>query len=342
VDDVATLAPVLTPLLQHAGFAETFTLQPLASGNNRVFRLEAGGQAALLKVYFQHAEDARDRLGAEYAFSVFAWQQGLRQLPRPLACDRKHAIALYEFISGRSLAADEVVWSLVDKALAFCLELNRPRSCADARALAPASEACFTLADHLACIERRVQRLQQIPMTSAPDASARAFAETQVAPVWERLRGHAECGAAASALPLDLPLADGERCLSPSDFGFHNAVVAQDAELRFVDFEYAGWDDPAKLVCDFFCQPAVPVPVCFLSRFLDRIASGLGAQTLPKRVHLLFPLYQLKWVCILLNEFLPVGSCQRVFAQPGVRREGRKLEQLTKARRMLAAVTTNF
>ena len=25
----------------------------------------------------------------------------------------------------------------------------------------------------------------------------------------------------------------------------------------FIDFEYAGWDDPSKLICDFFCQPAV-------------------------------------------------------------------------------------
>src|SRR6185503_11886129 len=46
--------------------------------------------------------------------------------------------------------------------------------------------------------------------------------------------------------------------LSPSDFGYHNAVLADDETVRFFDFEYAGWDDPAKLVCDFFNQVEVP------------------------------------------------------------------------------------
>jgi len=53
----------------------------------------------------------------------------------------------------------------------------------------------------------------------------------------------------AQALPAD------ETCLSPSDFGFHNALVDPSGALSFLDFEYAGRDDPAKPVSDFFCQP---------------------------------------------------------------------------------------
>ena len=41
-----------------------------------------------------------------------------------------------------------------------------------------------------------------------------------------------------------------QRALSPSDFGLHNALRGQDGQLRFVDFEYFGWDDPVKLVSD--------------------------------------------------------------------------------------------
>ena len=39
-----------------------------------------------------------------------------------------------------------------------------------------------------------------------------------------------------------------------SDFGFHN-VINKNNKLFFIDFEYAGLDDPIKLICDFYCQP---------------------------------------------------------------------------------------
>ena len=45
-----------------------------------------------------------------------------------------------------------------------------------------------------------------------------------------------------------------EMIISPSDFGFHN-VINKNNKLFFIDFEYAGLDDPIKLICDFYCQP---------------------------------------------------------------------------------------
>ena len=42
--------------------------------------------------------------------------------------------------------------------------------------------------------------------------------------------------------------------MSPSDFGFHN-VIKKKKKLFFFDFEYAGMDDPVKLISDFICQP---------------------------------------------------------------------------------------
>ena len=42
--------------------------------------------------------------------------------------------------------------------------------------------------------------------------------------------------------------------LSPSDFGFHNSLFRNN-KLFFFDFEYAGWDDPIKLMCDFILNP---------------------------------------------------------------------------------------
>jgi hypothetical protein len=112
------------------------------------------------------------------------------------------------------------------------------------------------------------------------------------------------------------PLAAEYRCVSPSDFGFHNALLADEGRLGFFDFEYAGWDDPAKLLCDFFCQPAVPAPIDCWPQFLDLTASLVGdTQIERQRQALLFPLYQVKWCCILLNEFQSTGRKRREFAE---------------------------
>jgi hypothetical protein len=122
------------------------------------------------------------------------------------------------------------------------------------------------------------------------------------------------------------------RVLSPSDFGFHNALKDEAGKLWFFDFEYAGWDDPAKLLCDFFCQPQVPVSIEHADRFLETLQMAVGDEDLPARYKMLLPLHAAKWACILLNEFLKPDAERRRFA--GL--QDRRVAQLEKARAMLA------
>jgi hypothetical protein len=119
-------------------------------------------------------------------------------------------------------------------------------------------------------------------------------------------------------LPLDRALTLPECCLSPSDFGFHNALADAAGRLTFLDFEYAGRDDPAKLVSDFFCQPEVPVPTSFHTHFVTRLADGLDLdETGRVRCQIMLDAYRIKWTCIILNDFLPLGAARRAFADTG-------------------------
>ncbi len=113
-------------------------------------------------------------------------------------------------------------------------------------------------------------------------------------------------------LRQEVALAD--RCLSAIRLWFSQRV--DDARgLKFLDFEYAGWDDPAKLACDFFCQPAVPAPHEYFADFVAVLTAGLSDPTMhAERIELLLPVYQVKWCCILLNEFLPIDGRRRQFA----------------------------
>ena len=321
-------------LLAAAGLPPDISIERLpGGGNNRVYRVETAAGPVLLKEYFQHPADPRDRLAAEYAFTNFAWSHGIRALPQPLACDRAAGLGLYEFIAGRKLVPGEVTAAHVDEAAAFFAAINRHRVDPAAARLPIASEACFSIAEHLACVDRRVARLATIAPETDLHREAQKLVATRLMPAWIGVRA----AVAAGGHPLDAPLPIAARVLSPSDFGFHNCLLTA-AGLRFIDFEYAGWDDPAKTVCDFFCQPAVPVPREHFERFLAAVISATGDAGIHDRAALLQPVYELKWCCIMLNEFLPVGDDRRSFARADQSHDMRRLEQLHKVEAALARV----
>ena len=322
-------------LLAKAGLSVTHPPEQLDGGaNNRVFRIRADGKSVLLKAYFQHPDDKRDRLAAEFSFATFAWQNGVRCLPQPLACDPQHHLGLFEFVEGRRLLVAEVDQDAVKQALDFFNELNRYKDKPTAKGLPIASEACFSLTGHLACVDRRLQILRAVE-----DPSAGSFVRDDLVPRWNTIAGAARVQAAALGLPLEAEIAASDRCLSPSDFGFHNALLEPTGRLRFMDFEYAGWDDPAKTVCDFFCQPSLSVSAVFYPAVVHAITSGLfQPEAHARRMDLLLPVYRMKWCCILLNDFLPVVGQRRRFARNEADQKTRQDRQLENARRALKEI----
>jgi hypothetical protein len=112
--------------------------------------------------------------------------------------------------------------------------------------------------------------------------------------------------------------------------------------MVFLDFEYFGWDDPAKMAADFFLHPAMRLPRALKRRFLSRLmASWPGAPKLLLRLRAVHPLFALKWCAILLNEFTLDHLARRRFAHDNANESRRKTAQLQKARRMLSEVTND-
>lgn len=325
-------------MLAGAGLPTDFQWTAISGGgNNRVYRVRSAAGSALLKVYFRHPDDPRDRCGTEYGFLQFAWACGLRCVPRPIACNEEHGLGLYEYVDGRRLAAEEVGSAEIGQAIDFYGELNRFKGAPAAGKLPRASEACFSIGEHLACVERRLARLMVNHGPTSLDADAQEFIRRRLNPAWQQIRAQVMRRAACDALDENDLLAKEDWCLSPSDFGFHNAILTADGRLRFIDFEYAGWDDPAKTVCDFFCQPAVPVPEIHRDRFADAVLSALARPEVHReRISWLWPIHKVKWICILLNDFLPVDGARRSFAREEPDVESRKSRQLAKAREALS------
>jgi hypothetical protein len=309
-----------------------------AGGNNRTYRLETSAGAFAIKEYFRHEGDPRDRLATEFGFLQYAAKVAPGMAPAPLAMDSACGLALYEFIEGHSYKEGDITWAQVGSAVRFFNALNNPGAKEYARQLPPASEACFSINEHLKLIDSRLDRLRAIEVTSDEDHAAKTLIE-QIHSRWLQLRG--EVSAASRSASRD-PVANldlGQRCVSPSDFGFHNALSSPDGTPRFLDFEYAGWDDHAKMTGDFFAQLEVPVPVDLFARFVRATAAPFSRpDELVERAYLLRPVCQIKWCCIALNVFLSVNLARRKFANPALDEAVLKQVQLAKATRLFQSI----
>ncbi len=325
-------------ILNAAGVDGPFDLVRLAGGsNNRVFRADLSSGRVLLKLYFD--DPSRNRAQAEFDFLQFAWNAGARSVPRPLACDARRRLGVYEFIDGRPYAGGDVFQPDVDAALELVLVLNRRRHEPAAAPLPVASDACLRGLDYIASVERRLERLAAMPVTSGVHEDVATFVASEMRPAWAYIRQALLDGATEAGWDLEAPLAGVDRCLSPSDFGFHNALATPDG-VRFLDFEYAGWDDPAKLVCDFFGHFEVPVPSSSFDAFARAVAELFETPAQVRaRMDLVLPACRFKWCCISLNDFLPAVSARRSFADVGDADGSRGVAQLRKARAALAALT---
>jgi thiamine kinase-like enzyme len=303
-------------LLKTAGYHEPFELSPMSGGgNNRVFLIRRNEQViGVFKEYYHHAENLRDRLVSEWVFSKFLWEKNIRQIPEPLISDPVNHIAFYRFIDGNKLTPETITKDHIDQVIGFYYSINSFRQSDDARQLLDAQESCFSLNEHIRLTDKRIENLKSITGQSQTDMKARLFIKNELLPMWDAVRNAICSSAVEQNSPLEkvTPLAD--RRLSPSDFGFHNILEDRRGRLFFMDFEYAGWDDPAKTVCDFFCQPAIPVPPHFFPYIIEKIVENFNEPDVQRRrIELLLPVYQIKWCCIILNEFLPLGKSRRLF-----------------------------
>lgn len=327
----AELRDRINDLLHTAGFSSPSSISPCAvGGNNRLYRVETPEGIFAAKEYFRHRNDSRDRLGAEFAFLSYASEAAPGFTPKPYACSKESGMALYEFIEGKPFHPGDIGRKEVDMAIRFFRALNAPefREKAD---LPLASEAVFSISDHLSLVSGRIGKLLGISADSEVDAAALAFC-AQMKETWEEITEGMPTG-------QDLPLPMEMRCISPSDFGFHNAIRENSDAIRFIDFEYAGWDDPGKTAGDFFSQIAVPVPFEYHEHFVAECMSMFpGSEQLGERARMLRPVYQMKWCCIALNVFLKVNLDRRKFADSGTDEQALKSIQLGKAKKIFQSI----
>lgn len=266
-------------------------------GNNRLYRVEGRSRSYALKRYPQERDDARARYEREFGGLSFLWQQGERRIPEPLGLDPESAVGLYGWVEGERPATPGM--ADVDALADFARDLDELARRPGAAHLPSAREAVLARAELEAQLAERLARLER---ESAREPGLAALLADIAGEIRKRSGGPSA------------RLTPAEQTLSPSDFGFHNALQRLD-RLVFVDFEYFGWDDPVKLTADVLWHPGMALDAPLRRKFFARATDSYDVhRSFRVRFEHDAPLYGLRWALIVLNVFLPEAWGRRIAA----------------------------
>lgn len=321
VTENADLPPPLAAWAADKGYGNPERI--LGGRNNRIFKLCGPSGSAALKVYYRGAGDRRDRFAAERDFYAIAGSRGVAA-PQLLASDQHLGVSLLNWIDGAPIAAS-IESHDVSAAARFLVGVNEPVP-ADRDAPLAASEACFSISDHMELLHGRIAKLSDATRKSPP---LRDFVDATLLPFVARARRKLEADDRS-----EFRSSGWRSILSPGDFGLHNALRDKSGRVVFFDFEYSGWDDPVKTVADVFLQPEKPVPWSFLPGFCAQLQAWPG---LDERVRIWLPFFAAKWALILVGPAARDAAERRRFAGDETD-EAKIKQQISKARDVMERV----
>jgi hypothetical protein len=263
-----------------------------AANRHEVFLLENGDRRAVLKIHEPASAGRRDAFAHEALLHAFYAEQVCELVPRLIAQDRDCRALLFEQVEGMQMAGEGSSLADVARMAEFILETNRPEVLERARQarLPVASDSGLSAAEHWQCALSRVDALLALPAADEATVAMQDFVRAELQPALAKSKPDASRPA--------------EPCLSPSDFGFHNVIRRASGAFCFLDFEHAGWDDPAKLVADFALQPEASLPGAVARHFVDSFGGASPfSNGLEERVNQVLRIQKCKWTSIILNVF---------------------------------------
>lgn len=319
---------------------------PLGSGRNgRVYRVNMDdGSELAAKFYADNTIEGRSRLFCEFASLNFLWNNGVRSIPQPLSMDELNGVALFSVVDGTTIPGSMASEKDIRTCLSFLGRLKELAGADGSGGIGHAAEACLTISGVIGNISARLGRLAAAPVADDVTAALRTFLDREFRPAFGEISDWALDQVKQAGISPDREIGRDEMTLSPSDFGFHNALRKENGEIVFLDFEYFGWDDPAKLASDFLLHPGMNLPALRRKEFAAGIIGMFaGSGRFVPRLMAVYPLFGLKWVIILLNEFLPFFAEKRGLDENNMDTlQSVRERQLGKADGMLKEMVNNY
>lgn len=277
--------------------------------NNQVYSFGGATKQWVIKGYPISKLGEYDRLHAELNFLRYAAEVAPGLTPSLTAFDFTHRCLIFDYVEGQLYTNNQPLpYDALKAAGNFFYCLNKNLSEAKSYNLPAASEGYLRITEHLANISKRISemhpRLLDIHFRSS---ATRIYSELRNQLNHLNLLIQEALGQDQVTDTLDR----SQLCVSPSDFGFHNALLTPNGPV-FLDFEFAGWDDPCKASLDFMLQPRIPTGVT--GTYLLDLLSENHPSSFQRRCHYLEPILRLKWIAIILSILNPARLSEIVSA----------------------------
>ena len=283
-------------LLKIAGLI-TDNIQPenitkIAGGlNSNIQLVEVNNSKYIIKEY-PAVDIVWPRLETEFNFLKLMSEAKIRNVPKAIKKIADFNIGIYSYIEGEPII--EATDFNVTASAAFIIEINNKMKRFSGK-IGSASDYYSDYEGLVASIERRIMSLKKYIHS---DSQAYSQTVNEIDLIFQKT---AKQDSSFCKEFQDDILKVGE-VISPSDFGFHNMLQSGES-LKFLDFEYAGTDNVLKLLCDFYCQPRIPISGVQFKEFVNIINENLvHVDELYNSAIKLLPLFRLKWACIILNQ----------------------------------------
>jgi len=275
-------------------------------GNSRLFKLTFHKKnSILLKDYPDLSIDSRPRMETEV--NALKLVESIGKTPKVLEFNKPQNIAFYESIEGESIYKIED--HHINQALNFIEDLQSFKGQA---IFGEASEACLSERQLTGQISYRFDRLIKIK-----NKDLNKFLVSTFKPLLNKTIEYSEKNWPSNNLEKELP--EWKQAFSPSDFGFHNAILKESGDLIFLDFEYFGRDDPVKLIADFIWHPGMKLNDSQKTYWINGAFSIFQNDSqLIDRFNSAWALYGLRWSLIVLNDFHKNGWHKRAYADENI------------------------
>jgi hypothetical protein len=288
--------------------ADLKSLERLNGGiNNMVFRCSAKGKRWVIKGYMSSRPGALKRMKAEVQFLAYTNKVAPDLAPGLIHTDNDRHCIILENVEGIAYGnSTRPGPNEIAEAVRFIKLLNNRPEIARQSITVKAAEGFNSLRGHILNVKRRIERFNIEHLQRGDEILAKELLKCMhmnLGRIGKNTEYILEKG------KIDDEIDSRQLCISPSDFGFHNAIKTKTG-IKFIDFEYAGWDDPAKTTLDFILQPRIPI-----SRYPSPLMMAWRPEQrckIIKRCKYLAPILALKWVCIQLSVLDPMRLQQLV------------------------------
>jgi Phosphotransferase enzyme family len=281
-----------------------FSYRALSGGiNNLVYKISNGAAAFVIKGYPERKKASVDRMKAEISFLEYAQKVAPLYVPSVIQIDLVRRCVVMEYIDGHTYDPQSGVSELDVQHMAnFISKLNHDPEAAGRYISHSAADGFLSISEHISNIQARIDEFQ----TNHLPTVAREICDYLLIELrrnWESKRAEVEAQLANGDFADRIP--EEMRIVSPSDYGFHNAIRNKTGTPTFIDFEFAGLDDPSKALADIFLQPRITVSTSCIKYFRQFFDQRLDTQEKKQRFCSMFSLLKIKWRTIILSFLNP-------------------------------------